>query len=95
MTQQTISIEIPQKPSEEDLAKAVYELSLCVGFLPSRTEKELIQNTAISLVSNWWISKNNNEPPSSSLHEYSNWLEKPACIRKASKLGYQQHVDSN
>lgn len=76
------------EPTKEELAKAVYELSIMVGLLPSRTEKDCIMEVTLKLVCDWWEANRES-------HEgFSDWLETPGQVREASKKGCQLHCES-
>jgi hypothetical protein len=76
------------EPTKEELAKAVYELSIMVGLLPSRTEKDCVMEATLKLVCDWW------EANRESHDDFSDWLKTPGHVREASKKGYQLHYGS-
>ena len=76
------------EPTKEELAKAVYELSIMVGLLPSRTEKDCVTEATLKLVCDWWKANGD------SRGGFSDWLKIPGHVREASKKGYQLHCES-
>jgi hypothetical protein len=88
-------VQVPDKPTSEDLAKAVWELSTLVGILPPRIEKELVMETVLKLIKNWWLSeKSLDYPVLKNIQEFENWLDTKSFIKQASSIGYQMHLDS-
>jgi hypothetical protein len=76
------------EPTKEELAKAVYELSIMVGLLPSRIEKDCIMEVTLKLVCDWWEANREGR------EDFSDWLKTPGHVRDASKKGYQLHYGS-
>ena len=88
-------IQVPDKPTSEDLAKAVWELSTLVGILPPRIEKELVMETVLKLLTNWWLTeKSFDYSVSKNYQEFQKWLGRTSFIKQASSTGYQMHLDS-
>jgi hypothetical protein len=72
------------EPSTADLVQAVWELSLFVGSLPSKTETDYISITAMRLIEPWI---KNNVPQD----QLSQWFDNKGPIRKAAQLGRTAH----
>ena len=88
-------LHIPEKPTSEDLAKAVWELSTLMGILPSRTEREVIMSTVLKLLTNWWLTEKSFDfPAPQNYQEFQKWLQTTSFIKQASKTGYQMHIES-
>jgi len=72
------------EPSTADLAKAVWELSVLIGVLPSKTEREYITMAAARLITPWL--ENNVSPD-----QLDQWFNTDGPISRASKLGQAMH----
>lgn len=83
-----LNMKTSAEPTNEELAKAVYELSIMLGLLPSRTEKDCIMEVTLKLVCDWWEANREER------EDFSDWLKTPGYVREASKKGYQLHYQS-
>jgi hypothetical protein len=78
-------VTIKPEPTKEELAKAVYELSVLNGMLLTRIERERIHAASIQLVTAWAYHN-------MKITEFANWVELPGPIKQASEEGYEEHL---